>query len=443
VPGSGRKRSIAGRLLALSLAASALCFAGSLGLGCGPEKVEGECIGGVVVNGVCEGKCTPDKCIQQNTCVGNRCLLLCASHAECHPDGEQSCLPAKEDDSGKDVLVCQPGGKPVGMGASCLGEGCSDWLACPDGGGCSASQCGGDPGACALDEAACGGTDGCAAGKCPDGSACRVGCAADCAPWLTCEGTSAEDANAYCTLRDCASDDDCIAGFHCGVVRAPHDVCGPVCQGDPGVCAGGPRDGQPCGGDGECQKGNDALCGQTAEPCKTPGQGGGSYFEGSVCLLRRSCLKRGPGDACQSDADCSRIPGQVCASAGGETRCAQACSTDFDCLPDSACDAAQGACLPRFGAWVGTGGFCEPCVTDEDCGEVGTSRACVLIPGTGRACFDVAYPDECASDADCPVSPSGLHGACLDEGEEIGPADPLYHRCSLPISAETGKPTCW
>lgn len=438
-----RGRSKLGRLAAFTLlSVGALGLAGLIGLGCGPEQVQGECIGGVIVDGKCEGKCTPDKCIDQNTCVKNRCLLLCTSHEQCFEDGRQSCLPAKEDDTDRDVLVCQPGGRPAGMGASCLGAGCSDWLACPDGGGCSASQCDEQDSACALDQAACEGVDGCTAGKCPDGSECRVGCQADCAPWLDCEGKGPEDVNAYCTLRDCASDDDCLAGFHCGVVRAPHDICGPVCQGDPGVCAGGPKDGQACKSDGECQKGNDALCGTTAEPCRTPGQGGESTFEGSVCLLRRSCLMRGPGDVCQSDVDCSRIPDQRCASLGGETRCAQVCEADPDCLPDAACDAEQGACLPRFGAWVGTGGFCEPCVTDEDCGASGTSVACVSTPD-GRACFDFAYPDECTSDADCPLSPGGLHGACLDEGEQIGPADPRYHRCSLPISQETGQPACW
>lgn len=442
---SGQKRVKPGRFAALALALGALSLAGSLGLGCGPEKHTGACIGGVVVDGVCEGKCTPDKCLDENTCVGNRCVLLCAAHAECFEDGAQSCAPATEDDTGEEVLVCQSSGKPTGIGAACLGaDGCADWLACPDGTGCSASQCGGDPGACARDDAACEGVEGCAAGKCPDGAECRVGCAAECTPWLECQGTGVGDVNAYCTARDCDADDDCIAGYHCGVVRAPHDICGPVCQGDPGAktCAGGPRDGQPCESDGACQKGNDTLCGTTTEACKTPGQDGG-YFEGSQCLLRRSCLKRGPGDACQLDVDCSRNPGQKCAAAAGETRCAQACSSDAECLLDAACDPEQGACLPRFGGWVGAGGFCEPCVTDEDCGKNGTSVACAPIPGAGGACFDYAYPDPCTADVDCPLSPGGLHGACLDEGEGYAAGDPLYQRCSLPISAETGDPTCW
>lgn len=441
----GQKRSLAARLTPFVLAAFALVFAGSLGLACDPAEDLGECVGGIIIDGVCEGKCSPEKCKEQNTCVDNRCLLVCASHGECQVDGVQSCAPAKEDDTGADILVCQASGKPLGLGASCLStSGCEDLLACPDGGGCSAAQCDGDPAACARDEAACEGASGCTAGKCPGGDTCRVGCETDCSPWLSCEGV-AEDPNAYCTLRDCASDDDCIAGFHCGVVRAPHDVCGPVCAGPEGEkkCAGGPLDGATCESDSACQKGNDSLCGQTAEPCKTPGQGSGSFFEGSVCLLRRSCLERGPGDVCQSDVDCSRNEGQKCVAAAGETRCAPACASDLECQSDASCDVAQGACVPRFGAWVGTGQFCEPCVNDEDCGSAGSSVACLQIQGGGRACFDQSHPDVCTTDDECPMSPGGLHGVCLDEGEGISPGNPLYDRCSFPVSAGTGKPTCW
>ncbi|MFO0615020.1 MAG: hypothetical protein U0414_20690 [Polyangiaceae bacterium] len=59
--------------------------------------------GGVVVNGFCEGKCEPSKCLEGNVCSGNRCVLVCTSQADC-AEG-QSCAPAKADD-GSDILAC-------------------------------------------------------------------------------------------------------------------------------------------------------------------------------------------------------------------------------------------------------------------------------------------------------------------------------------------------
>lgn len=448
-PTAGRPaagRTAAARLASFVLAALTLLFAGALGSACHTYPDPGDCIGGVIVDGVCEGKCTPDKCIEQNTCVGNRCVLSCGSHGECLADGVQACAPAKEDDTGTDILVCLPSGAPAGIGATCLtADACGRWLACPDGGGCLADQCGNDPEACALDEAACDGASGCTAGKCPDGGACRVGCASDCTGWLECESVGEGDPNAYCTNRDCAADGDCIDGFYCGLVRAPHDLCGATCAGPAGSqkCAGGNHDGEPCKDDKFCQKGNDELCGVTTEACKSPGQDGTTLFEGSQCLLRKSCLRRGPGATCTSDLDCSRIPGQKCAALGGERRCTHACASDFECQKDSACSAAEGACLPRFGKWIGAGQFCEPCFTDEDCGKNGTAVACAPIPGGGGACFDYAYPVECLTDADCPLSPGGLRGTCQDEVEGFEPDESGYHRCFLPVDPETEKTSCW
>lgn len=433
------------RLLTPLLAAALALL---LGASCGTPVDYGDCVGGVIIDGVCEGRCTPDKCLEQNTCVGNRCVLLCSSHEDCRPDGVQSCAPAVEDDTGAEVFTCQPSGVAAGPGAACLiGDECARYLTCPAGGGCLADQCGGDPGACAPDEAACEGVDGCTTGVCPDGSSCRSGCAADCAPTpgLECESIGEGDTTAYCTLRDCATDGDCIAGFHCGVVRVKGDLCGPTCAGAAGAetCQGGPRDGWPCDGDSFCQKGNDEICGEADGPCLSPGEAGATAFEGSQCLLRRSCLRRGPGAPCASSLDCSRVEGQTCASLGGELRCATVCTSDFDCVAGMACDVEQSACVPRFGAWVGTGQFCEPCFTDEDCGSKGSTAACAEIPGGERACFDHAYAVPCTTDADCPLSPGGRRGACLDEGENEGPSSPKYHRCYLPIDPDTMKTSCW
>lgn len=429
--------SFAFALLCVSLAVSASCKF--------HDPVIGDCVGGVIIDGVCEGKCSPSKCLADNVCVDNSCVLACSTHDVCFGDGLQSCLPAKEDDSDADIFVCQSSGFAPGMGAKCpFGDECADFRSCPEGGGCSSLQCDGDPAACVPDEEACSGQADCKAGKCPDGAACRVGCADDCAPWLDCQSNGEGDADAYCTLRDCQSDDECLAGFYCGIVRTPYDVCGPTCDVATETCLGGLMDGSPCNTDKECQKGNTSFCGETGEACRAPGQDGTTLFEGSLCMLRKSCAKRGIGAPCASPLDCSRVDGLTCAAAGGESRCTKACSTDEECLADAVCDKALSACIPRFGAWVGSGKFCEPCVTDEDCGSAGSQVACATLFGGVRACFDFAYGIECATDADCPTAPSGLHGACLDEGENITSADPRYHRCYLPTEPDSAATTrCW
>lgn len=397
--------------------------AGSAGTG------SGDCIDGVIVNGVCQGKCKPELCgFENNTCVGNSCVLKCTSHADCYPDGSQSCVPAKEDDTGADIMVCQFTGEPAGQGTACpFGSECENWLACPDGGTCFASQCGGMPQACVKDDAACGKNADCVVGKCPDGSGCRVDCAASCKPWLECQGVAEGDADAYCTKRDCATDDDCLDGYYCGILRDPHEVCG-----------------------SNPSKGNNKLCGKTLEPCIAVGADGKatdgtSRFEGSVCMLRRSCLKRDTAAPCKTDLDCSLVPGQMCVSFAGESRCAHKCASNLDCEKDAMCNSAVGgACTPKFGAWVGAGGgFCEPCLTDEDCGSKGTSWACVSLSGNMRACFDESFPDMCMFDADCPKSPSGKHGTCFNDNV-TDPSDQLYDHCYLPINLATdNKTTCW
>ena len=388
----------------------------------------GECVGGVIVNGVCEGKCTPDKCLAENTCVGNRCVLKCDSHADCYPDGSQSCVPATEDDTSAAINVCQFTGQSAGVGVKCpFGNECDPWMSCPDGGTCFSWQCGGDPAACVLDDVACNGAEGCVFGKCAaDGAPCRVNCQTECTAWLSCETKGEADAEAYCTNRDCEADADCLSDYYCGIVRDPHEICG-----------------------SNPKKGDNNFCGQTSDPCVAVGPDGKatdgtSRFEGSLCMQRRSCLKRGQATPCTTDLDCSLVDGQKCVAYAGETRCAQICGKNLDCKLDNQCDLALGACVPRFSQWVSAGGaFCEPCLNDEDCGGNGTAWACTDISGGMKACFDQSFPDTCNSNADCPAAPGGKPGTCLDEGEGVGPGDSVYKRCYFPINPTTSKTSCW
>lgn len=393
---------------------------------------------GIVVNGKCVEACTPDKCLAGNVCVGNACKLPCKTLLDCAEDGTQTCAAAKEDGTGSAVTVCLPSGKVGGL--SCpLGTECKGVSACPDGARCNAAQCGGKPETCAVDKEVCGEDASCTAGKCPDGGACNVfACsAAECRP-LVCHGAGPGDADAYCTHDDCGKDADCASGFYCGVTHDAHDICGPQCAG--GTCDSGPGKGQACKLDPDCQKGNNATCGKTIEPCIAPadfGKDGATYFEGKTCLDRKTCLKRIDCAPCETALDCSEAPAQKCVQIGDVKNCARTCAVSKDCPADFKCDA--GACVPRSGACRGSG-FCDHCVDDGDCAD---GASCIDASGGQKACMKVPLDTKCTKDSDCPKAPSGKYGACLSETQNLTPSDSAYHYCYLPWDNAKTKFECW
>jgi hypothetical protein len=405
----GTRRSLPGRMFRAVLAVGCLVVVGAALVGaCGSSDVD-TCVGGFVGHGVCEPKCKPELCLEGNTCVDNRCVLLCDGHTDCFP-GTQECASAKEDDTEKDVLVCTGHGKAAGIGDGCPFEGQCDLLAsCPDGSSCNLGQCEGKPETCVLDAAVCGADKSCTAGRCPDGSPCDVPTCplSECTP-LTCVTTGEGDADAYCTRPDCTVDADCPGGYECGVVRDPHEIC-----------------------NSNPKKGNNGLCGETREACIDPSSfgKGNSYFEGSLCLLRKVCLKRSQCAPCETDLDCSRVDGQLCVQVGDEKRCARSCRSDLDCDLDYACDTDTGACIPLFGRCKGEGNLCEPCRNDTDCGDATTAKVCFQAPlGHQLGCLDLSI--RCTTVDDCPEAPSGHRGSCTTDGQ-----------CLFPSIDE--KTSCW
>lgn len=338
------------------------------------------CLGGVLVDGVCTAKCDPAKCLENNTCVANTCELTCDSHRDCFGDGSQDCAPAIEDDTNAAITTCQFNGKGAGVG-----------LACPFGPECA------DPGVWN-------------AYACPDGTKCdpaAPNCASGACQALTCTGQGEGDADAYCTSVDCTADSDCPGGFYCELVR----VCDPA---DP------------------------------REPCLDPSafaDNGAGTLPGPAGGVRNMCIKRAVCAPCETDLDCSQVDGQICADQGGTKVCAARCAKESDCAPGYGCDAAAGACLHKFGSCAGTGKFCEPCQNDLDCGPADGSVYC-FAADNGAGCFDASFPDTCTTDADCPLSPSGKHGTCLDS-TYVDPSSSVYQHCYVPIDDNTYKTGCW
>ncbi len=389
---------------------------GEPGTGGGPatgNATGNACPDGVIEDGDCVGKCTPETCSPGNTCVGNRCSLLCDGHADCYPG--TSCGDAVEDDTGAAIRTCAATGKAPILGAICyFGNECDAWTVCPDGTACGASLCGGQA---------------CTDGACPDGTPCAPqSCDAAACRSPRCLGAvedpaQSPSATSFCSQDDCTTDADCAGGLVCGQIRDFHEICG--------------RDDVELG---------------TETPCIDPSEfatDGKTYQEGTVSLLRNVCLRRRQCSPCVEDLDCSGVPGLLCAQIGGESRCATQCAADGDCEADATCEedpAHPGVlvCTPRFGACAGDGNFCEPCVNDLDCGEASGSFACIQTAGAQRACFDLTFPDECTTDDDCPVAPDGeLHGECMDAGEQVPTNDPIYHRCYFPYFESSNRFQCW
>jgi len=338
--------------------------------------------GGAV--GTCEGKCTAEACGAGQACVDNHCALTCASHLDC-TSFSQDCAPAKDDD-GKDITTCQGNGKGS-IGVKCpFGTECGTAFACPDGKIC-------DP--------ACTGPD------CP--------CPADKCAALSCLTAGQGDAEAYCT-QDCHGDAECPGGFWCATVRDSHKICG--------TTTGGP------------------LCGTSTDPCVDPAQNmatGATYSEGTLCAFRDQCRIRKQCAPCETDLDCSVIPGQHCTTMAldGTKACTRDCIADGDCEVGFKC--AEGACISRFGSCVGTGKYCEPCRNDKECGA---GLACLSYGGAERFC--IAVNTTCALDADCPTGPDGRHGICANAAFGLTSSDIRFNKCFFPPQNDaSGRLSCW
>src|SRR5690349_6932901 len=84
------------RIISAVLALGCLVIGAAGAVGACSSTTKEECIGGFKnADGICEGKCKPGLCKEGNTCVDNRCVLKCTSHADCYV-GAQECAEATE-----------------------------------------------------------------------------------------------------------------------------------------------------------------------------------------------------------------------------------------------------------------------------------------------------------------------------------------------------------
>lgn len=242
-------------------------------------------------------------------------------------------------------------------------------------------------------------------------------------PFL-CYGLSPTDGDAFCTLYDCATDDNCKAGWWCATINTTPNVT------------------------------------------STARSFGDSQVR-SACLPRAWNLHPGTYPApCKADLDCPLDEGtkQHCVDPGDGKHlvCAKVCKTASNCNFEANCidvgiqdsgGNAELVCVPRAGTLgplgameSGSGGFCSPCHSDVDCGGEGvcahtrdaTERFCTKK--SGKACSVVNN----MLVSDCPTAPMGSNAmvSCTTSAAsaDLAPRDQCFGVVKF---TNSNVPGCW
>ena len=384
--------------------------------------------GGLVENGACVAKCDPTDCLANNTCVNNECQLECTSYKDCQL-GTQDCLPAKEDGTGKAIFTCQSSNKAPFATSCPFGTECAALKACPNGDSCNHAQCSNN-GECKKDEASMHRRPRTArsasaltarrpapspAARRPSASrspasprarptrtriarsrtarVTRIARRASSAASAATRTTSATARNQTCSMEKGNNT------INCGSTRRRRNcLLGQTWPVGHLLRRRRPLHRRPASAR--------RASAPTATPCFSKAR---SASFATPCLERRLC------DPCEVDGQCTR----TCPAAPASTSAARSAVRTVGCgiagqrLParDYECEAKF--CQPRFGKCVlGDGAFCDPCLSDQDCGDKTTRKACVSGSRNQQACEDLAFPKACTGDADCGMNDKGEHLHC-------------------------------
>jgi hypothetical protein len=218
----------------------------------------------------------------------------------------------------------------------------------------------------------------------------------------TCTGRSCNDATDRPDSEEEEPDGDVPSPVGC----EENNDCleGQVCNVDSGRCVSACATDADCGAAAEC--GNDGLC--VARP------------------------------ACDSSAECVGGACNSCLGVCVDAVVGAACNNDSNCGFDDYCDPCLSVCRPRLA-------LCDPCNSDEECGEAGDN--CLDYSSGGRFCGQA-----CGT---CPVGYQcngalgqcvALSGSCLSVRECEEPADcPRGETCSatfICVPGCTGDEAC-
>jgi hypothetical protein len=247
-------------------------------------------------------------------CAG---VVVSASAAGCSGNDSSPCVSA-QCLSGN---TCVATASEKSAGASQCRFPCATHADCPNGYHCDANPGGTTP-FCAADKLQLANAPGQWGASCTPGGGVAGNPACDGNNGFACYGASPTDANAFCTLYLCQTDDDCGHGYVCATRnKYPNLTTAQVTNGE----------------------------------------------TWTVCLPRTYCAP------CSGDVDC--LPGAGGAPAycvngtDGSSYCATSCHSDSQCPLDARCLSYDGfsACTPRAGTCKGDGSMCAPCGSDADC----------------------------------------------------------------------------
>jgi len=310
-----------------------------------PQDVEND--GNPCTNDICDGTTPKHENSDEGTSCGNGAVPLtcdgqgncigCMVAADCGPNG--GCFTWACNEQQQCIQTPKQNGTPCGLCKACQSGSCMGAPAGQDPG----DQCQGADVCTAQGQCGCAdGTQngmetdidcgGGVCGHCDQGDGCKVD--TDC-------GTNACADGVCC---DFACDAPCVACNIDGSVG----TCAGLDPGDPDPACGGT---QTCFGPATCSCNDDGDCGDPAQACVTPPQGGN--LKACINKLTNGDACFGQDNACQSNncvdgvccnADCNG-PCQTCNSPVSPGTCTSVLQgTDPDSCPNGTC--VGGACTP-------------------------------------------------------------------------------------------------
>jgi hypothetical protein len=319
-----------------------------------------------------------------------------------------------------------------GTGAACCSGSCAS-------GTCACSPLGGD---CGTSADCC---DGASARRCTDGT-CETGCRplGDVCDWAGDCCTSNCDATGHCAPTclsygsSCSASSQCCSGLGCASGTCSWDCAtSGACTNDDQCCSGyGCRAGR-------CQAG---ACGtlfhacETHDDCCTAAQGGKNY----LCGPEKTCVIGMPGDACDTNADCSGsypCRNGYCNWTNASRADGQSCLDDLECKSGTCTSSSPGVpgiCCSGQGTSCVAGGYGTVCCEPLTCTGAPGAQTCGTCldwtnSGEGKA-------NQCTSTSQC-CPGQGLvcsAGECCERrGESCSSAD----QCCL--GQTCGDVTTW
>ncbi|WP_157069444.1 hypothetical protein [Sandaracinus amylolyticus] len=228
--------------------------------------------------------------------------------------------------------------------------------------------------------------------------------------------TNGSATDAQCTST-CDFDSDCPGSGHCVSFDGVNSFCYQTCVTD-AICESGWSCNDLSDGSAVCLPGGTAPVGEpTYDACSSTSQCADGNDQ-CVPITNGSDTGSQCTRECADDLDCPGS-GHCVSFDGSNFFCYELCTTNASCESNWGCtDLSDGSavCLPGDGTPPPPPGIppyneCPFGANPDQCSEV--SQGCFQIAVDGTTAAGVCT-SECTSSAQCPVTPSGLQGTCVE-----------------------------